>query len=414
MMHRPVKPEHVRQLAITAQRLAGTPPLPTKEAILDLVRAITCLQLDPTSAVARNQFLILWSRLGSYPRELLDQLLWQDRSLFEYWAHVASIVLTEDFPIFAERMANPLRGDSGWHQGSRDWMKANEGLRRYILEELQARGPLTSKDFEDKSTTTWWSSGWTNNRTVSRMLDFMWAHGDILVARRQGQTRYWDLAERCLPEWTPRHVLSRREVVRQGAIRAIQALGISREKHIRWHFVRGRYEDLTSVLEELVAEGVLISIRIDGASKQWSGNWYLHRDDVSLLEGIEKGDFEPRTTLLSPFDNLICDRAYTELAFDFYFRIEIYVPKPKRQYGYFVMPILHGDQLIGRIDPLMNRKTGTLMINNVYAEPNAHVNASTGRAVAASIADLAHFLEAERIDYAGQIPEGWKKSLRSG
>jgi len=205
MMHRPVKPEHVRQLAITAQRLAGTPPLPTKEAILDLVRAITCLQLDPTSAVARNQFLILWSRLGSYPRELLDQLLWQDRSLFEYWAHVASIVLTEDFPIFAERMANPLRGDSGWHQGSRDWMKANEGLRRYILEELQARGPLTSKDFEDKSTTTWWSSGWTNNRTVSRMLDFMWAHGDILVARRQGQTRYWDLAERCLPEWTPRH-----------------------------------------------------------------------------------------------------------------------------------------------------------------------------------------------------------------
>jgi len=130
-----------------------------------------------------------------------------------------------------------------------------------------------------------------------------------------------------------------------------------------------------------------------------------------LLEGIEKGDFEPRTTLLSPFDNLICDRAYTELAFDFYFRIEIYVPKPKRQYGYFVMPILHGDQLIGRIDPLMNRKTGTLVINNVYAEPKAHVNASTGRAVAASIADLAHFLEAERIDYAGQIPEGWKKSL---
>jgi uncharacterized protein YcaQ len=413
-MHRVVTPQHARQLAITRQQLAGTPPPATKESILDIVRAITCLQLDPTNVVARNQYLILWSRLGNYARELLDEMLWQDRSLFEYWAHVASIVLTEDFPIFADRMGAHLDGDSDWSQGSRDWMQANEELRLHILEELQQRGPLASKDFEDKSTTAWWSSGWTNDRTVTRMLDFLWARGDILVSKRQGQSRFWDLAERCLPDWTPRTQLTRREVVRQGAARAIRALGISREKHIRWHFIRGRYDDLTNVLNELTAEGILLPMQVKDNSTAWPGTWYLHRDDLPLLERIEGGAFEPRTTLLSPFDNLICDRAYTELAFDFYFRIEIYVPKPKRQYGYFVLPILHGDQLIGRIDPQLDRKTGTFVIHNVYAEPTAPVNTRTGKAVAAAIADLARFAGADRIDYAGQIPEGWKKSLRSG
>jgi uncharacterized protein YcaQ len=413
-MHRLVKPEHARQLAITRQQLAGTPPPASKESILEIVRAITCLQLDPTSVVARNQYLILFSRLGNYPRQLLDQLLWEDRALFEYWAHVASIVLTEDFPIFEGRMRDHLVGSSAWSQGSRDWMQANAELRQHILDELRQRGPLTSKDFEDKSTTAWWSSGWTNNRTVTRMLDFLWAAGEILVSKRQGQTRYWDLAERCLPGWTPRQELSRREVVRHGAARAIRALGISREKHIRWHFIRGRYDDLTNVLKALTAEGVLIPTQVKDSETSWPGTWYLHRDDLPLLERIEGGAFEPRTTLLSPFDNLICDRAYTQLAFDFYFRIEIYVPKPKRQYGYFAMPILHGDQLIGRIDPQMNRKTGTLVIHNVYAEESAPVNARVGKAVAAGIAEMAAFAGADRIDYAGQVPEGWKKALRSG
>jgi uncharacterized protein YcaQ len=153
-------------------------------------------------------------------------------------------------------------------------------------------------------------------------------------------------------------------------------------------------------------------VEIGEDSQTWKGTWYIHRDDLPLLERLNNGEWEPRTTLLSPFDNLICDRARTQQLFDFDFKIEIYVPKEKRQYGYYVLPILHGDQLVGRIDPLMNRKANTLEVNNVYAEPDAPVNAETGKAVARAIEELATFLGATTIAYGANVPTGWKKALR--
>jgi hypothetical protein len=231
------------------------------------------------------------------------------------------------------------------------------------------------------------------------------------VYERRSGHRYWHLAEHCLPDWTPREQLDRHEVVRRSTQTAIRALGVARPNQIKQHFTRNRYDDLDSVLKELENEGRIQRVQIAEDGSNWPGPWYMHTEDLPLLDRIEGGDWQPRTTLLSPFDNLICDRARTEKLFNFEYRIEIYVPKHQRVYGYFVLPILHGDRLIGRIDPLMKRKEQQLLINAVYAEADAPMDAETGRAVARSIEALATFLGAREIVYGERRPEGWKKAL---
>ena len=187
---------------------------------------------------------------------------------------------------------------------------------------------------------------------------------------------------------------------------------MARPAHIEKHFTRNRYPDLATVLDELEADGRICRLQIKDEEKIWPGKWYVHNDDLALLDRLESGAWEPRTTLLSPFDNLICDRDRTQELFDFHFRIEIYVPKAKRQYGYYVLPILHGDRLIGRIDPKMDRKKKRLDINAVYAEPDAPMTAGTGRAIAGVIEELASFAGAKEIAYVEPAPAGWRQALQ--
>ncbi|MGA7732940.1 MAG: crosslink repair DNA glycosylase YcaQ family protein [Chloroflexia bacterium] len=411
----PISPTAARRLAVTRQRLAGPRPAPTAEGLVELVRDLGCVQLDPISAVARTNLLVPWSRLGNYDPAIWDQVLWRDRSMFEYFAHAAAIVLTEDFPIHGYQMRRYHTSDRPWVVHIRQWMKDNHTLLDNVMSSLRERGPLSSKDFEEKATVSWWSSGWTNDRNINRMLDFLWLQGIVLVAERRSQLRYWDLAEHVLPDWTPRQELSEREVVRQSAQRAIRALGVARKRDILQHFTRNRYWELPAVLTELEKEGRIVRVQVEGegaSEKKWAGPWYTHCEDLSLIEQAGSRDWEGRTTLLSPFDNLICDRARTELLWDFDFRIEIYVPKDKRKYGYYVLPILHGDRLIGRIDPLVDRKAKRLNVNNVYAEPNAPMDLATGKAIAGAIEDLAAFIGARDIAYGENVPEGWRTALR--
>lgn len=410
-----ITPTTARRLAVMRQRLAGSRPAPTAEGLLELVRDLGCVQLDPISAVARSNLLVPWSRLGNYEPALWDQLLWQDRSVFEYFAHAAAIVATEDYPIHGYHMRRYQTSERPWVVHIRQWMKDNQALLDAVLWALKERGPISSKDFEEKATVSWWSSGWTNDRNINRMLDFLWLQGTIMVAERRGQLRYWDLSERVLPDWTPREELTEHEVVRRSTQKAVRALGVARKRDILQHFTRGRYWGLPHVMDELEKEGCIIPVQLEGEGaegKKWAGPWYVHIEDMPLLEKLQNKDWEGRTTLLSPFDNLICDRARTELLWDFDFRIEIYVPKDKRKYGYYVLPILHGERIIGRIDPMMDRKAKRLNINNVYAEPGAPMNAATGKAIAGTIEDLAAFLGAREIAYGENVPEGWHKALR--
>jgi hypothetical protein len=416
-------PTLARRLAITQQRLAGPTPEPTPAHMLEVARALGCLQIDPIGVVARSHLLVMFSRLGPYDVADLERLIYDDKQLFEYWAHCASFVLTEDYALFSRRFR-----DYPWRARTRAWVKQNEKLRRYVLNAIRRRGPLLSRQLEEDGLDPrrWVSTGWTSGRNISRMLDYLWIDGRLMVAGREGIQKLWDLSERCLPDWTPRDKLTEREVVRRAAQKSLRALGVGTAQHIKYHFIRGFYPNLAQALAELEAEGKIVPIqfrRDDPVGRLRDvpperlymaerlnniGTWYIHADDLPLLDQLSNGAWQPRTTLLSPFDNLICDRKRTELMFDFNYRIEIYVPKAKRKYGYYVLPILHGDQFIGRVDPAMDRENERLIINAVQAEPGVPGSAWP---VAGAIEDLATFLGAKEIEYTKKVPEQWKRVL---
>lgn len=397
-----------RRLAIDKQRLAGPRPEPTAEAALDVVRAIRCLQLDPIQVVARSPQLVLFSRLGPYDPDLLSHLLFERRSLFEYWAHVASIVLTEDYPLFYWAMQ---RQRARWRPGTKRWLEANAPLRAHIRERLQAEAPLSAGDFEhDGYEDRGHADAWSTHRTVNQMLDVMWLEGELMVAGRKGQTRLWALAEDHLDGHRPPAQLDEQEADERAVALAVRALGVARPPHIRFHFMRGAYADLPGALARLEKRGELLRVAVEGGGR---GPWYLHRDDLPHVEALQAGQWQPRTELLSPFDNLICDRQRTELLFDFHYRMEIYVPKAKRQYGYYVLPILHGDQFVGRLDPKLDRKQERLHILSLYAEPDAPAEA--GPEIAAALRRLAGFVQAREIvfDEPDALPAVWRDALLS-
>lgn len=408
---RTISPTVARRLAITAQRLAGDRPQPDADGILDLVRHLGCLQLDPTNVVAPSHRLVVWSRLGNYPSAALDGLQWERKQLFEYWAHAASIVLTEDYPIHRRLMLSAQRGSTSWFTQGSAWIASNAALKRHVLHEIRRRGPLPASSFEDRSEHAWQSSGWTGGRNIDRMLTGLWIRGFLVVARRESGRRWWDLAERWLPPWTPKQPMSERQVVRQAAQRSLRALGIARMRDIDRHFIAGRYPGLPEVLKSLEKEGLIERVEVREGSTAWPGTWYVHADDLPRIDGLQGDRWKPRTTLLSPFDNLIRDRDRTRLLWGFDYTIEIYTPAVKRKYGYYVLPILHGDQLIGRIDPYFDRKQKQLSLRAVHAEAAQRTDRA-GSSVVSAITQLARFVGAKTVTPTGTIPSAWRATFR--
>jgi uncharacterized protein len=400
----------VRRLALRAQRLAGPRPRgrPDRAAILDTCRALRCLQLDPTSVVARSHLLVLFSRLGPFDPALLEGLAYRDRELFEYFAHEASLVLTEDLPLHRWEMRRWPRGDGALVQRIRAWWDVNGEFRAHILTRLRADGPLRVRDLEDRAVEPWLSTGWTHERNVARMLDLMWVRGQVGIADREGAQRRWDLMERCLPPGAPGGAPGDAEVTRRAALLALGALGVARAPHIRAHFTRGRYPELPAALAALQADGRLVPVEVEGLP----GPWWVRAEDAEALEAFASGDgaWRGRTALLSPFDNVLCDRARTEAVFGFAHRLESYVPRAKRRWGYFVLPVLHGDRLVGRADLAMDRRAGRLVAHAVHREPDAPRGKAVARAIRAELERLAAWQGASDIELR-TVPEAWKPAL---
>jgi uncharacterized protein len=406
---RTVDPATLRRLFVTRQRLAGERPAAGAEGIMEVAADLGSLQLDPISVVARSHQLVLWSRLGGYHLGDLDRLLWRERCLFEYWTHGASIVPTEDYQVHHLLMRRYPSDRSAYNRRVRAWLADNQALRRSVLRRLRADGPLPARVLQDRSAVGWHSGGWTSGRSVERMLDVLWTQGRIMVAGRAGQQRLWDLAERWLPDWTPTARLTEREVVRRAAQRSLRALGAATLRDVDRHFTQGRYPGLDAVLSGLERAGRVERLRVAADGAEWPGPWYVHADDLPLLERLQAGEWQPRTTLLSPFDNLIIGRERTERLFGFRFRMEIYVPKAARRYGYYVLPVLHGDRLVGRVDPAMDRQRGRLLVHAVHAEPGAP--AAAGPALAAALHDLARFLGAEQVELRQPPAPVWRRAF---
>lgn len=304
-------------------------------------------------------------------------------------------------------------GDKPWARRIQKWLEKNGKAQSDILDQLHREGSLPSDSFKVKFAEDWRSTGWTAGRNVDMMLTFLWAQGKVMIAGHERGRKVWDLTDRFLPEWVSNEELSDEELLSRVAQKSLRALGVGSAKQIEQHFIRRCCRDIEKVLANLEAKGLITKVNVSDGKHPWSSNWYIHVEDLPLLNRLATGEWEPRTTLLSPFDNLICDRKRTEQLFSFHFRFEVYVPKAQRKYGCYVMPILHGDQFIGRVDPHMDRKRKRLMVNGVYAESDCPEPEETGRAVATAIEELALFLGAEEIVYERHKPRKWKRFLKS-
>ena len=330
-MH-PLTKAQARRIAVRAQMLDA--PRPTE--LLAVVQQLTLLQVDPTAAIAPNADLVAWSRLGSaYQPEHLKQALEQDRTLLE---HNALIRPMSDLGLY-------LAGASDWpdYERTRAWLRDNDHFRRDILKVLGSSGPLTSRDIPDTSVVPWASSGWTNNRNVTQMLEIMMMRGEIAISGRVGRERVWDLADRVYPADVA--VPSVEEAERAKNERRLASLGIAREKA---RAMPMEPVHVGEAGEPAVVEGV-------------KGEWRV--DPAALGE-----DFEGRTALLSPFDRLIHDRVRAEELFDFDYVLEMYKPAAKRRWGYFALPVLHYDRLVGKLDAVADRKASVLRVNAIHED----------------------------------------------
>jgi uncharacterized protein YcaQ len=386
-----------RRLFLLKQGMAGDPPEPTPEGLLKLIRQMGCVQVDAVRRVDHSQHLVLWSRMPGYQREWLDHLLWQERSLFEYWAHAASIVLAENYPIHHYQMRTYNQPRSAWGRRFQAWVAENDAFRRYLLEALEAGGVVDQKDLEDRSETQWGSGGWTSSRQVPMMMTYLWRKGQAVIAGRNGQRKLWALTEQIFPEWGKIELLADEEVARQAIRIALGALGAAPATHIKEHYIRNYYPGLEERLAELVETGEILEASISDGSERQEVPWYLLALDEPLLSDLRRDNWKARTTMLSPFDNLICNRRRTLQLWDFEYKMEIYVPKAKRVYGYYVMPILHGDELVGRLDPQFDRQANTLIVHAFYTEPGVD-QIKIAAAVRPELERLRDYLGAESIE----------------
>ena len=320
-----------RRIAVRAQLLDS--PRPTD--LLTVVERLTLLQIDPTAAIAPSADLVLWSRLGSaYRPEELKHALEQDRTLFELDAMIRPV---GDLRLY-------LAGADAFpdYERSRVWFRDNDRFRRDVFRLLKKSGPLASREIPDTCVVPWASSGWTNDRNVTQMLEFLMSRGEVAIAGRVGRERLWDLAERVYP---PVDVPSVQEAERRRNERRLASLGIAR--------VKARKMPMEPVHVGETGEPATV----EGVKGEW-------RVDPAYLDE----DFEGRTALLSPFDRLIHDRVRAGELFDFEYSLEMYKPAAKRRWGYFALPILHEDRLIGKLDAAADRKAGVLRVNAIHED----------------------------------------------
>jgi uncharacterized protein len=410
----PTSLESVRRLAVTRQHLAGKlPTRATPRAMISVVRDLAYVQWDPISIVAPSHLISLWSRVGDFRPSDLDQLLWEEKRLFLHWTPIASIVLTEDYPLYHSLMSRyPDSLSRSWgtqRTQAKKFLAEHSGLRRKMLRELQ-NGPLQLGQFEDHPRTKRSEGEWTHGSDVSLMLFHLLMSGTVMIVGHQGNQNVWGLSERFLPSWVERKGLSEEEAASEAAQRAIRALGTASPTEINYYFVRGRYQNLRATLARLERDSAIHRVQVEGLSHR--DERYVHAQDVPLLESMGTAPWEPRLSLLPPFDNLIYSAARTSRLFGFDYVREQFLPPEKRRFGTYVLPLLWGDRLIGRVDPRLDRTRGELRINAVYAEPEAPRDREVAARIAETIARFAVFLGASEVTYTPRVPAAWKSSLR--
>ncbi|MDT9593073.1 crosslink repair DNA glycosylase YcaQ family protein [Nocardioides zeae] len=365
MALRRISQEQARRVAVRAQLLDRPRPVDP----LAVVRRLTLLQVDLTAAVATNAGLVLWSRLGSaaFRAADLDAAL-GDGSLVEVRGVLRPV---EDVALFRAEMAAWRAGVplEDWQVGAQAWVAANAAARRDLLGELRREGPLPARALPDTCEVPWRSTGWTDGKNVMKMLEVLEARGEVAVASRAGRERSWDLAERVWSD-DPDAAPGLEEAAAERSRRTLAALGLQR---------RAPSRPVPPGAEEVEVEGV-------------RGTWSVDPDLLAELDA----PFAGRCALLSPLDRLVVDRRRTEELFGYEYQLEMYKPAARRRWGYWALPVLHGDRLVGKVDAAADRRGGALRLRAVHRD--AGFTAATARAVDHELADLAAYLDLVLVD----------------
>lgn len=346
----------VRGLMVAALGLNYNPQPPAgKDDLLATIRQLHMLQIDSINVVARAAYFVLWSRLGEYKPEWLDELL-AEGALFEFWTNAMCLVPIEDYAVVraGSRVIDWLNPQK--------WITEHPEVTALVLDRIRTRGEARASDFERSDDL---KHDWTNPRDEQKALDMLTYTGALMVRRRDKFQRVYDLRERVFPGADRLAAVSRADAHDQFILNSIQALGVVRAEWAA-NYYRLKKADASAALKRLIKQERVLAVEVEG----WATPGYIHPDLLKRVEAAAAGQLpQSRTTLLSPFDPLIRDEGRLRDLFGFDYKIEFYFPASKRKYGYFSLPILHKNRLVGRLDPKAHRKDGIFEVKALHLEP---------------------------------------------
>lgn len=392
-----------RHLQLAAQGLL-TPPgaTATRQQLLRCIARMQLLQIDTIHVVARSPYLVLFSRLGAYPAQWLDQALAQG-DLFETWAHEACFAPIDDL-VLHRSYNRQARQHWGLQRGRESQAKPRAHLDT-LLAHIEATGAVKSADFQraDGQSGGWW--GWKDEK---RWLEALFANGELMVARRDNFQRVYDLAQRVCPALEGMVLPTAEDVHNRFLEKSIMALGVSQARWVHDYFrLKPRLKD--AELDTLVEQGRVQRVQVQG----WSAPGYVHSVHATFLKKALRGKLAAtHTTVLSPFDPLLWDRERAAAMFGFDYRIECYTPQPKRTYGYFVLPLLHRGQLIGRLDAKAHRVRGVFEVKALFLEPEVELDDESMSQVAQAISHCAAWHATPQVVVTRTTPTGLRWRLR--
>lgn len=392
-----------RNLHLAAQGLLNKPRRRASlEDIPATISRMSLLQIDTINIVARSPYLVLFSRLGNYPAQWLDESLARGE-LMEYWAHEACFMPRSDFRLIRHRMLAPEK--MGWKYKDA-WMQEHEAEIAQLIQHIHDKGPVRSADFEHPRKG---ASGWWEWKPHKRHLEGLFTAGKVMVIERRNFQRVYDLTHRVMPDWDDeRDLVSQTEAEIIMLDNSARSLGIFREQWLADYY-RLKRPALAAWREARAEQQQIIAVHVEKL-----GNLWLHDDLLPLLERALAGKLTAtHSAVLSPFDPVVWDRKRAEQLFDFSYRLECYTPAPKRQYGYFVLPLLHRGQLVGRMDAKMHRQTGILEVISLWLQEGIKPTTTLQKGLRQAITDFANWQQAMRVTL-GCCPQGLFTDCRAG
>lgn len=380
-------------MVLHAQGLAGKAFGRGKKGALTVIEHLGYVQLDTLSVVARAQHHTLYSRLPDYQTGFLAELLERDKSVFEYWSHAASYLPMRDF-----RFSLPRK--KLFHDGKSHWFAKDKKVMKYVLDRIKAEGPLQSKDFEFKRTGP---GNWYEWKPAKKALEQLFMEGTLMVARRQGFQKVYDLTENILPANVDLKMPDESEYAQYLIRRAVEANGVVDEKEISY-LRKGLKESINKALKRSVKEGEYIEVKVEGSGVS---RFITTQEQLKAVENVKAKD---NIHFLSPFDNLVIQRKRLLRLFDFDYQIECYIPEAKRKYGYFCLPVLYRDKFVGRFDPKADRTSGVFYVKSMYFEKGVKPDDKFNTAFAKKLKEFAEFNECDTIKI-DKAEKGWKKEM---